>query len=62
MSLSETIKHIDDNLKQQAENDAASINTLTLIPNKQSRSEGEEIMHYVQEMRRLSWEIAGNYL
>lgn len=60
MSLSETIKHIDDNLKQQAEADA--VNTLTLIPNEYSKSEGEEIMRYVQEMRRMSWEIAGSYL
>jgi hypothetical protein len=60
MPLSDTIKHIDDNLKRQAETDEA--NTLTLIPNENSRSDGEEIMRYVQEMRKLSWEIAGNYL
>ena len=62
MSLSDTIKQIDINLKQQAEDDAANTPTLTLVHNENSISEGEEIMRYVLEMRRLSWEIAGNYL
>ncbi len=59
MSLAETIKNIETHIKEDSEKTAE---VLTLVPNEFSKIEGEEIMLYVQEMRRISWEIAGNYL
>lgn len=58
MSLSDTINQIDAQLKQEIE---TTTEQLTLVPTDQGKTEGEEIMRYIQRLRNLSADLIGSY-